>query len=421
LQGAAQAPARQADTSERMRERPQGALKIAAVEVWRVQGHVQQLVGVNRQDHADPIDIYDEYRPKPYHETGPGHMESRPISANYLKIKTDQGLEGRYGPVDSEAAHVINAQLKPYLIGKDPLAVEKLWDEMFRSNRHSRAGHYMMAISSIDCALWDLRGRYFQAPVYRLLGGPTRPKAQVYGSCLGFTVEKGKAGPRAAELKRQGFNHQKWFMAYGPGDGPEGLVKNVDMVRELREAVGDDVQLMFDAYSSWDLNYAVAWAKQVEQYRPAWIEEITNVDKIDSFVELSRATSIPVATGEHFYTRWDVLNFLRADAIKIVQADPEWCGGVSELVKICALGSAFDVHVMPHGHGLLAAMHVVASQSPMTCPQVEYLINKMQTYYHFETNPPKPVDAYLELPEAPGFATELDMSKVEKQGLFEAS
>jgi L-alanine-DL-glutamate epimerase-like enolase superfamily enzyme len=404
-----------------MRERPQGALKISAVEVWRVQGHAEELVGVNDQRQVNALDIYDEYRPKEYHETGPGHMEVRPVSANYVKIKTDQDLEGRYGPVDSEAAHVINAQLKPYLMGKDPLAVEKLWDEMFRSNRHSRAGHYMMAISALDCALWDLRGRYFQAPVYRLLGGPTRPKAQVYGSCLGFTVEKGKAGPRAAELKRQGYNHQKWFMAYGPGDGPEGLMKNVELVKELREAVGDDVDLMFDAYAGWDLNYAIAWAQRVEQYHPAWIEEATHVDKLESFVELGRATSIPVATGEHFYTRWDVTNFLREDAIKIVQADPEWCGGVSELVKICAIGSAFDVHVMPHGHGLLAALHVVASQSPMTCPQVEYLINKMQTYYHFETNPPKPVNAYLDLPEGPGFGTELDTSKVEKQALFEST
>jgi L-alanine-DL-glutamate epimerase-like enolase superfamily enzyme len=413
---AAQRPA----ANEALRERPHGPLKIAAVEVWRLEGSGPQQLGVNRQHQVQPVHVYEDQRPEQYREAGEGRTETRPRSARYLKIKSDQGLEGFYGPIDAEAARVVNAQLREFLIGKDALAVETLWDQMHRRNRHARAGHYMIGISAVDNALWDLRGRYYQTPVYRLLGGPTRTHAEAYGSALGYSVQAGKAGPRAAQLKAEGFRHQKWFLAYGPGDGPEGLIKNVAVVRELREAVGDDVDLMFDAYMGWDLNYAVAWAKQVEPYRPRWIEEAAHVDKLHTFVELSRATSVPVATGEHFYGRWEVNEFLRAGAIRVVQADPEWCGGVSELAKICHIASAFDAHVVPHGHNLHAALHVVASQSPMTCPLVEYLINKMQTYYFFETPELRPVNGKIKLPEGPGFGTELDAAKIEKQMVEQA-
>jgi L-alanine-DL-glutamate epimerase-like enolase superfamily enzyme len=190
------------------------------------------------------------------------------------------------------------------------------------------------------------------------------------------------------------------------------------MVRNLRESVGDSVDLMFDAFMGWDLNYALAWAKQVEQYRPRWIEEAFAPDKIESFAALKRATSIPVASGEHFYGRWEVQRYLRANALNVVQADPEWCGGVSELVKICAIASAHDVHVIPHGHNIHAALHVVASQSPMTCPLVEFLILKMASYYHFDKNPPVVVDGHLALNDKPGFGIELDDAKIEKRSLL---
>ena len=105
----------------------------------------------------------------------------------------------------------------------------------------------------------------------------------------------------------------------------------------------------------------------------------------------------------------------------MVQADPEWCGGVSELVKICAIASAFDAHVIPHGHSLHAALHVVASQSPMTCPLVEYLITKMENYYFFEKPVLQPVKAMIELPQGPGFGVELDTAKIERQTLVTKS
>jgi len=392
-----------------------GKLKISAVEFWRMEGRRETIAGVNGQHQVNPIHIYDELRPKPYHEEGPGKSATVPVSALYLKIRTDAGLEGIYGPIDREAAVVVDQQLRRFLIGKDPLAGETLWDEMHRSNRHSRSGHFMMAISAVDNTLWDLRGRYFKAPVYRLLGGPSRAYAEAYVSCLGFSVEPEPARAKAIEFKNQGFRHQKWFLAYGPGDGPAGLAKNVELVRVLREAVGEEVELMFDAFMGWDLNYALAWAKQVERYRPRWIEEAFQPDKIESFAQLRRATSIPVATGEHIYGRWEAGDYLKAGALNVIQADPEWCGGVSELVKICALASFHDVHVIPHGHSLHTALHVMLSQSPMTCPLVEYLFLKMGSYHHFEKSPPRLVGEKIALPERPGFGIEIDPAKAEKQ------
>ncbi len=396
-----------------------GKLKITAVELWRLEGRRQAAaIGANRQHQVQPLHVYDEYRPKPYHEPTETKSGSVNASAVYLKIKTDAGLDGTYGPIDREGAIVVDQQLRSFVMGKDPLAGEALWDQMHRSNRHSRRGHFMIGISAIDNALWDLRARYFGVPVYRLLGGPTRSGVEAYGSALGFSVEPEAIRSRSKRLKQEGFRHQKWFMAYGPGDGAAGLQKNVEMVRNLREALGDDVEMMFDAFNGWNLDYAIAWAKQVERYRPRWIEEAFHGEKIESFVQLRRATSVPVASGEHFYGRWETYDYLKAGAVSVVQADPEWCGGVSELVKICAIASLYDAQVVPHGHSLHAALHVVASQSPMTCPLVEYLINKMDSYYYFEKHQLRPDSGRIALPDRPGFGIELDESKIVKQTKF---
>ena len=332
--------------------------------------------------------------------------------ALYLKVHAGNGLAGLYGPIDNEAAMFVDRFFKRQLIGQNPLAYEAYWDKMFRASRHSRGSHYIMGLSAIDNALWDLRGRLFGLPVYRLLGG-SRQKVRAYASCLGFSQEPSALKAKARELKQEGYRHQKWFVRdRGPSFGPGGVEEDVKVVRLLREAVGDDVDLMFDAFWKWDLQYALAWARRAEKYHPRWIEEPFQTANLDAFIELSRETSIPVATGEHFYGRWDVHKFLKVDAIMVVQADPEWCGGVSELVKMCTLASVHGVNVIPHGHSLHAAMHVVASQPVEVCPLVEYLIQKMGNYYDFEKHPPRPVNGMLELPDRPGFGIELDESKI---------
>lgn len=389
-------------------------MAVDAVEFTRFEGSYETMYPQRQQYQVQPSHIYDELRPPRYTEPPQAKRTGR-TNATYMRIRTKDGLEGVYGPIDAEAAVVVDRQLRPFLLGKNALAIEALWDQMYRSNRHSRSSHYIMAISAVDNALWDLRGRFYKTPVYRLLGGPTRPEIEAYGSCLGFSTEPAAAGRKAAELVKQGFRHQKWFIPYGPGDGLDGLKLNVKLVAALREAVGDQVEIMFDAFQGWQLDYAVAWAKQVEQYRPRWIEEAFPMERMDSFVKLRQATSVPVATGEHIYGRWETQRFLQAGAITVVQADPEWCGGVSETVKIATISSAYDAQLIPHGHGIHAALHVVASQSPGTCPLVEYLITKMSSYYHFEKRSLAPVNGKMRLSEEPGFGIEIDPAKVEKQ------
>ena len=408
-------PAAVAQSNAIAKRKPGGAQqRIAAVELVELSGHYEALAGVNGQAQVNPLDIYDDER-RPEYTDKPGGMKQVKYSAIYLQIKTADGVEGLYGPIEREPAFVVYDDLRPFLTGKDPLATEMLWDKMYRSNRHSRDGFFMMAISAVDNALWDLKARYYGVPVYRLLGGPTRESVEVYASCLGFSLEPEAVRNQALKNKQEGYRYQKWFIGYGPGSGAEGMQKNVALVRLLRETLGDDTELMFDAYSGWDQTYAAEWAHQVEKYHPRWMEEIAHPEKIESFANLRRETTIPIASGEHFYGRWEVARYLQAGALQVVQADPEWCGGISELVRIGTVASLHDVPVIPHGHSIHAAMHVIASQSPMTFPLGEYLINKMRHYYHFEKNPPKPVRAHLPLPTAPGFGIELDPAKIDSQ------
>jgi L-alanine-DL-glutamate epimerase-like enolase superfamily enzyme len=389
-------------------------LKIVDVEFTEYTGHYETDTGVNGQHQVNPLDVYDDLRSAEYKEK-PGSIKSRAIKATYLRILTNGGAYGLYGPIDKEAAMIVSEDLRAFLIGKDALAGETLWDQMHRSNRHSRAGYLLLAISAVDNALWDLRGRHYGVPVYRLLGGPTRHSVEAYASCLGFSLEPDSVRRQCLSLQKEGYRYQKWFMAYGPGSGPEGMRKNVELVRILRETLGDDTELMFDSFSGWDQTYALEWAHQVERYRPRWMEESTHPEKIESFAAMRRSTTIPIASGEHFYGRWEVERYLEAGALSVVQADPEWCGGISELVKIGTVASLHDVPVIPHGHSIHAALHVIASQSPMTFPLAEYLINKMKSYYHFEKNPPVPQKAHFPLPQAPGFGIDLDPAKIESK------
>ena len=392
-------------------------LKIDAVELLELRGHYTTETGVDRQPQVNPLDVYDDLRPAPYKDKPDGKREVQ-YEAVYLRLKTAAGLDSLYGPIERDAALVVQEDLRPFLVGKDALAGEILWDQMYRSNRHSRDGIFMMAISAVDNALWDLRGRFYGVPVWRLLGGPSRERVEMYASALGFPLEPDAVRKRATELKGQGFRYQKWFMGYGPGSGPEGMRKNVELVKTLRETLGDDCEIMFDAYSGWDQDYALEWARQVEQYRPFWMEEVTHPEKIDSFAAIRRGTSVPLASGEHFYGRWEVERYLLAGTLNVVQADPEWCGGLSELVKIGTVASLHDVRVIPHGHSLRAAVHTILSQSPMTFPLGEYLVIKMRHYHHFEKNPLVVEQAHIAQPTEPGFGIELDAAKIDSQKLL---
>ncbi len=399
-------------------QKEQKAIEITDVQIIKVTGEKKSF-DFPYQSQISPLTAYPEHKLPPYPDQKSVEPETQSISNNYIKILTNEGTEGFYGIVDWEAAYVVLTQLRRFLIGQNPLAIEMLWDKMYRLNRHSRAGHYMMAISAVDNALWDLKGKYFGVPVYNLLGGPTRDKLEVYASCLGYSVLPEDVASKSLELKDNGFRYQKWFMANGLADGTKGMLKNVEMVKILRETLGEEYEIMFDAFNGWDLDYALTFCNMVEEYRPYWLEEAFVSDKIDSFVELRKSTSVPIATGEHFYGRWEVSEFLKKGALDFVQADPEWCGGTSELVKICTMASIFDVRDVPHGHNIHSALHVIASQSPMTCPIGEYLLNWMPSKIHFEKYPLIPENGQLDLPDRPGFGIVLDEEKVQKEEVVE--
>jgi L-rhamnonate dehydratase len=391
-------------------------MTIAEIEFWSLSGEREPNEGFLGWIQPNPLYVYDKFgAPRP------GEEEKGPqrTGALYMKIIAKNGLEGLYGPVDNDVAVIVNSHLKSFLIGKDALACETIWDQLFRRYRHSRAGLYMMAISAVDNTLWDLRGRYYNAPVYRLLGGPTRDNVEFYASCLGYSVEPELVKKRSLLIKNQGYRYQKWFPPYGSGDGTSGLNKNIELVKVLRETLGEETDLMFDVFNGWDLDYAVNWAREVEQYRVSWLEEPFMTNQLELYEKLARKTTIPIATGEHIYNRWEILDFLKTQSLSVIQSDPEWCGGVSELVKICNLASAYGVRVIPHGHGLHAAMHVIASQSPAVCPYGEYLINIMDPSgfqkHIFEKHPPITSNGRIALSDRPGFGIEWDETKIEKK------
>jgi L-rhamnonate dehydratase len=380
-------------------------LTIAAVEVEAVRGPAGRFP-YPVQWQVVPLNVY----------LAPGETADAPAEPDpaaivellYVRITTRQGPQGLYGPVDPAAAWPLARILAPFLAGQDALAGATLWDKMQRLDRHSRHGHLKLAISAADNALWDLRGRAFDAPVWQLLGGSGRASVPAYVSTLGAPHDPDTVRTVARELAEAGFAGQKWFPAHGRGSGADGMRANIALAETVRDAVGPDVPLMFDAFMSWDLPYAIAWCQAVAPIRPGWLEEPFAPGQVDAYAVLRDKTAIPLAAGEHLYDRPDVLPFLSQRLLAVLQPDPEWCGGVTELTRICALAETFGVPVIPHGHGLHAAIHVIASQSPGTCPMAEYLYRIAPGRHRFEVTPPEPAGGAFALPRRPGFGIELN-------------
>jgi L-alanine-DL-glutamate epimerase-like enolase superfamily enzyme len=272
-----------------------------------------------------------------------------------------------------------------------------------------------MAISAIDATLWDLKGHWLGQPVYRLLGGPIRETIPAYASMLGHSLEPERVRERTRAIVAEGYTATKWFPRHGPVDGRAGMARNEELMAALREAAGPDVDVMLDAWMSWDVPYTVEMAERLKEYRPRWIEEPVLPDKIAACAEIRRRSPVPIATGEHEYTRWGFQRLLLAEAVDVIQADPDWCGGISELVKICTLASTFGRSVVPHGHSVPAAVQVIASQPPHVCPMAEYLILAQPVAQHFHATFVQPEGGSLALSTAPGLGIALDEAKVERR------
>lgn len=384
-----------------------------------------QIVEVTGPSPADPdrpwpaqvnaARIYPEFRTFPKNPFGAGGS----MTARYLRIGTDAGVEGIYGPIDAEVVAPLIAQIGPRLIGRDALAVTVTWDALDRVDRHARHGHFKMAMSAVDNALWDLRGRVFDAPVWQLLGGSARESIPAYASMLGTPLDEDSVVEQVRWAKGEGFEGQKWFLGDGPSDGEQGLRRNVDVARSVRRSIGDEADMMFDVFRGWDLAYAKAWTRRVEDLHPTWLEEPFLPSHFAAYAELHRATSVPLAAGEHLYDRNDLVPYLNDGILAVVQSDPEWCGGVTELVRICAMAELHAIPMIAHGHNIHAALHVAASQSPIVCPKVEYLVNIVPLRHFFEIDPPVAIGGSVDIPRRSGFGIELDSSKIEKSNTIQ--
>jgi L-alanine-DL-glutamate epimerase-like enolase superfamily enzyme len=387
-------------------------MHITDITLFRVHGHWTGPVFPPGDRQAQQIDIYPEFNTA----RGQGHQADAPVHALYVEIQTDDGVAGQFGPIEEWQAFHIHRALRPFLIGRDPLASELLYDQMIRMDRHGRSGLFMTAISAVDCALWDLKGKAWGQPVFRLLGGPTRSAVPAYASMLGFaTGDPAAAATVAREYQGLGFTAQKWFFRYGPGDGAEGMVKNLAMAQAVRDAVGPHYMLMFDAFMGWDVSYAIKMVRELAPLRPTWMEEPVPPERVSELRKIRQAADVPLATGEHVYTRWQTKELLVNGAVDVLQNDPDWTGGITEQSKLCALASAFEVPLVAHGHSLLPALHVAGAQSPAAVPFVEYLVRHQPAKQFFHKPIYEPAQGAVALPSLPGLGLVLDEDKVEKR------
>ncbi|MCL2319591.1 MAG: hypothetical protein FWC45_05865 [Treponema sp.] len=361
---------------------------------------------------VNQIDIYRDYAAQARNVRPAAPQESGKRTGHFIEITTDGGFTGQYGIVESRAElFTIMDGLGDYLIGRDPLENRLLWDLMSRYDRHSRSGLMMMAISVLDIALWDLKGKILGQPVYRLLGGG-RSKVRPYVSALGFSVEPEAAKKRALEIKAMGINAQKWFFKYGPADGAEGMRKNLDMAFALREVLGNDYEIMFDCYMGWTVSYARKIFHELEKVHPVWVEDILRSHMNDGYRQLRESTNIPLAAGEHLFTRMEVNTYLRENIFAVMQSDPVWCGGITEALRIADLCEMYGVTYIPHGHSLMPALQVVASMPLDTCPYCEYLIIFMDSKNAFFK--PRPIDSegFIAMNTTPGLGEDLDEERI---------
>jgi L-rhamnonate dehydratase len=307
----------------------------------------------------------------PLHFQNDSQAAFRFFSWLVVEIETDEGHIGigNAGLCPDVTKKIIDSKLISLLIGENPLNTEYLFEKMYRSSvAYGRKGAVIAAISALDIALWDIKGQAFGQPVFMLLGGRTKPYIETYYSRL-YTRDLDSLQVEAAQYKTEGFTGMKLRCGYPLTEGLAGLKKNVEMVRVVRETVGDDVNIMLEAYMGFNLAYAKQLLKALAPYNLRWAEELLLPDEIHNFAKLRQYTDIPLSGGEHEYTRYGFHDLLQTGALDIFQFDTNRVGGFTEAQKICNMALAHGVEVIPHG-GQMHNLHVVMSS--FACPMAEY-------------------------------------------------
>src|SRR3984957_7234911 len=320
-----------------------------------------------------------------------------------VEIFTDSGLVGLGNAALSPRVTktLIDTYLKPLLIGADPWDTEYLWQQMYRRTiAFGRKGVALTAISAVDIALWDLLGKDAKQPVYRLLGGRTKDKIPVYASRL-YAMPLDELRVEAQKYKDDGYQAMKLRFGWGPLDGAAGMQKNVDLLRAVREVIGDSIDLMADAYMGWTLDYAKRMLPLIEPFHLRWLEEPVIPDDTRGDRELKSYGGVPIAGGEHEFTIFGFRELLENNAVDYIQFDTNRVGGISQARKICALAESFQVPVVPHA-GQMHNYHVVMASlnSPIAefFPKVDVEVGNELFWYIFDGEP-EPVSGCIDLDE----------------------
>ena len=380
--------------------------KIKAIRAYVVEGggadyHDQSAEHWIVKQIATPMSIYPEYKAT---RTSFGINALKTL---VVEVEADNGVTG-FGITTGgyPAAWLVMNHLDRFVVGKDANSIEMIWDQMYRASLYyGRKGIVMNAISAIDLALWDLLGRLREEPVYAMLGGKVREELTFYAT-----------GPRPDLAKKMGFVGGKIPLVYGQADGNEGLRKNIETLKTMRERVGDDCRLMWDCWMSLDLPYAKKLMMESAEYGLQWMEECFNPDDYWSYRDLKKCApqKMWVTGGEHEASRYGFRALIEECDLDVIQPDVGWCGGLTELIKIGNLADAHGKMVIPHGSGVYSYHYVTTKvNSPITeclmmAPEADRVVPQ---YYPLIQDEPMPVNGKLKVSDKPGFGVELNKDK----------
>lgn len=334
----------------------------------------------------------------------------------FVKVETDQGIHGigeaySCGP-DQATVAAIN-DFKEWLVGQDPRNIEHLWSMMYNFSRFPGGSVINAAISGIEHALWDIAGKALGVPVYRLLGGKCRERVRVYQGIGGAEPSQLAESARAV-VEKYGYTAVK-MSPHPPGmhAAPYNAVTRAaeQRIRAVRQALGSDADIAVDIHAQFfEISRAIRVARAIEPYQPFWLEEPIRPENVDAMTKVSSHVSIPLASGECNYTKFEFQPILQAQALDIIQPDICLCGGVLEMKKIAAMAEANYVVVAPHNPmGPVANVvntHFAASTSNFLI--LEYTPDDAPPRRDLVLEPLAVHGGYLPIPDKPGWGIELN-------------
>ena len=341
-----------------------------------------------------------------------------PYNAGILvaQVETDDGIVGTGISRDTErfpVREVINREIGPFLIGKSPLDTEKIWKDAIWEMGMSykvKDGAVARATGAVDQALWDIKGKYFNQPIYRLLGGASPDQVAAY-TTFGFNVYSQE---QLVELARKTAQegHDKLKMQVVGADQGQNVSVDVERVRAVREAIGDHVMLMVDGNSKFDLRHAIELAQRMEPYNITWFDDPVYVKDVQLMAELRRNTTIPIASRARGENLWDNRDMIAGGAVDVVQANVLDGGGYSEYVKVAHMAEMFHLPVATGGGWYLQNGQLIAGVSNGWL--VEFHLLREPIYEAVFVNPPVAKNGFLPLPDKPGMGLEPNESAIKE-------